>query len=83
MVAVDSTNTFFRNPIYLHYQMALSLPKVQRYARHNREYDVFLHEPFFVDSLNGTVFGGKPVDENRGVKSSFFTLGQNLSRMKT
>ena len=31
-------------------------------ARHGRVYNVFLHEPFFVDSLNRVVLGGKPVD---------------------
>jgi hypothetical protein len=32
------------------------------YARHGRVYSVVLHEPFFVDSLNRAVLGGKPVD---------------------
>ena len=33
------------------------------YARHNRVYNVFLHEPFFVDSLNSAV-----LEENRLIK---------------
>jgi hypothetical protein len=32
------------------------------YARHGQVYNVFLHEPFFIDSLNRAVLGGKPVD---------------------
>ncbi|MEE8480936.1 MAG: hypothetical protein V3T59_06825 [Desulfobacterales bacterium] len=31
-------------------------------ARHGRVYNVFLHEPFFVDFLNRVVLWGKPVD---------------------
>jgi len=31
-------------------------------ARHGRVYNVFLYEPFFVDSINKAVLGGKPVD---------------------
>jgi hypothetical protein len=34
------------------------------YARHGRGYSVFLHEPFFVDSLNWAVLG-----ENRSIKT--------------
>jgi hypothetical protein len=32
------------------------------YARRGRGYNVFLREPFCVDSLNRAVLGGKPVD---------------------
>jgi len=32
------------------------------YARHGRVYNVFLHEPFLVDSVNKAVLGGKSVD---------------------
>jgi hypothetical protein len=31
-------------------------------SKHSRVYNAFLLEPFSVDSLNGTVLGGKPVD---------------------
>ncbi len=34
------------------------------YAKHGRGYSVFLHEPFFVDSLNWAVLG-----ENRSIKT--------------
>jgi hypothetical protein len=34
------------------------------YARHGRGYNVFLHEPFFVDSLNRAV-----LEENRSIKT--------------
>ncbi len=39
------------------------------YARHNQEYNVFLHEPFFVDSLNKAVFV-----ENRSIKTDLETV---------
>jgi len=32
------------------------------YARYGRGYNVFLHEPFFVESLNTPVLRGKPMD---------------------
>jgi hypothetical protein len=34
------------------------------YARHNQEYNAFLHEPYFVDSRNWIVF-----EENRQIKT--------------
>ena len=39
------------------------------YARHNREYNVFLREPFFVDSLNRAVF-----EENRSIRTDSETF---------
>jgi hypothetical protein len=34
------------------------------YARYSQVHNVFLHEPFFVDSLNGAV-----LEENRSIKT--------------
>jgi hypothetical protein len=39
------------------------------YAKHNRVYNVFLHEPFFVESLNRAV-----LEENRAVKADLETF---------
>jgi hypothetical protein len=38
-------------------------------AKHNREYNVFLHEPFFVDSLKWAV-----LEENRSIKADLETF---------
>jgi hypothetical protein len=38
-------------------------------ARHNREYNVFLHEPLFVDSLKWTV-----LEENPSIKADLETF---------
>jgi hypothetical protein len=39
------------------------------YARHNPVYNVFLHEPFFVDSLNRAV-----LEQNRSIKTVLETF---------
>jgi len=45
------------------------------YARHGRGYSVFLHEPFFVDSLNWAVLG-----ENRSIKNVSKTFLKHFIR---
>jgi hypothetical protein len=44
-------------------------------ARHSREYNVFLHEPFFVESLNWAVF-----EENWSIKTVSETLLRHFIR---
>jgi len=39
------------------------------YAKHNRVYNVFLHEPFFVESLNRAV-----LEENQSIKANLETF---------
>jgi hypothetical protein len=43
------------------------------YARHGRVYNVFFHEPFFVDSLNRAV-----LEENRSIKTVSETFLYNF-----
>jgi hypothetical protein len=45
------------------------------YARYGRGYSVFLHEPFFVDSLNWAVLG-----ENRSIKTVSETFLKHFIR---
>ena len=45
------------------------------YAKHNSLYNVFLHEPFFVDSLNRAI-----LEENRSIKTDSETFLRHFIR---